>query len=503
MDELFKIDFDAGDLAAGTIITDQFEDISISSSSDFGAMLFDTNNITGEDFDLSATDLGNVLIISEDGDSIDPDDNAAAGSISIEFDQLARITGVGLLDIDEEGGSITFFDNDSNLLETVEIENLGDNSFQELAFNVTDVARMEINLAGSGALTGLEFRLPSAVPTFSKIYAFGDSLSDPGNIFNATTSIQSSQEISGLNIPVIPPSPPYFEGRFSNGPVWVENLAEDLELAITPSTELSVFRPETPVTSAVTLNSSGFEVSPFFNGATTANSVNFAFGGAQTGENGAGELGDFIPGVLRQVEWFVNDHQQAQQLADSSALYIIWGGPNDYQTVPDADPEKVVGNLETSIKSLFNLGARNFLVPNIPDLGKVPIAQTPNRPVSPAQLTDFTEQHNFLLEETLDDLSGTLNGINLMPLDVDDLFNDISANPEEFGFTNISEPCSNSDPISLAVSSADPGSINPEICAQPDENLFWDLLHPTASAHEILGEFALETLATQSEYVFS
>ena len=487
MDELLKIDFDEGDLAAGTIITDQFEDISISSSSDFGAMLFDTNNITGEDFDLSASELGKVLIISEDGDSIDPDDNAAAGSISIEFDQLARITGVGLLDIDEEGGSITFFDNDSNLLEAVEIENLGDNSFQELAFNITDVARMEINLAGSGALTGLEFRLPSAVPTFSKIYAFGESLSDPGNIFNATTSVQSSQEISGLDIPVIPASPPYFEGRFSNGPIWVDNLAEDLGLTITPYTELPVFSPELPLASSVTLISSSLEGSPFLNGATTTSSVNFAFGGAQTGENGAGEFGDVIPGVLTQVEWFVNDHQQAQQLADPDALYIVWAGPNDYQTVPDAEPEEVVDNLETSIESLFNLGARNFLIPNIPDLGKTPIAQTANRPVSPAQLTDWTEQHNSLLEETLDELSGTLDGINLMPLDVDDLFNDILANPEEFGLTNISEPCL--DPMTLSS------------CSFSDEYLFWDLLHPTASAHEILGEFALGTLATQSDPV--
>ncbi len=487
MDELFKIDFDAGDLAAGTIISDQFEGISISSSSDFGAMLFDTNNITGEDFDLSATELGKVLIISEDGDSIDPDDNAAAGSISIEFDQLARITGVGLLDIDEEGGSITFFDNDSNLLQAVEIENLGDNSFQELAFNITDVARMEINLAGSGALTGLEFRLPSAVPTFSKIYAFGDSLSDPGNLFNATTSVQSSQEISGLDIPVIPPSPPYFEGRFSNGPIWVDNLAEDLGLTITPYTELPVFSPELPLASSVTLISSSLEGSPFLNGATTTSSVNFAFGDAQTGENGAGEFGDFSPGVLTQVEWFVNDHQQAQQLADPDALYIVWAGPNDYLTVPDAEPEEVVDNLETSIESLFNLGARNFLVPNIPDLGKTPIAQTANRPVSPAQLTDLTEQHNSLLEETLDELSGTLNGINLMPLDVDELFNDILANPEEFGLTNISEPCL--DPMTLSS------------CSNSDEYLFWDLLNPTASAHEILGEFALGTLATQSDPV--
>ncbi|MDJ0902578.1 MAG: SGNH/GDSL hydrolase family protein [Xenococcus sp. MO_188.B8] len=503
MDELFKIDFDAGDLAAGTIITDQFEGISISSSSDFGAMLFDTNNITGEDFDLSATDWGNVLIISEDGDSSDPDDNAVGGTISIKFDQLASINSVGLLDIDEEGSLITLFDDDSNILEVIEIENRGDNSFQEIAFNVTDVSRMEIHLAGSGAVTGLDFRLPKKVPTFSKIYVFGDSLSDPGNIFNYTTSLQSFEELFGLDIPVIPPSPPYFEGRFSNGPVWVDNLVADLELTIAPSTELSRLSPEIPLPSAVTLTSSGLEVSPFFNGATTTNSVNFAFGGAQTGQNGAGELGEFIPGVQRQVEWFVNDHQQAGQLATADALYIIWGGPNDYQTVPDADPEGVVDNLETSIESLFNLGARNFLVPNLPDLGKTPIAQTPNRPVSPTQLTDLTEQHNSLLEETLDELSGTLNGINLMPLDVNDLFNDILADPEDFGFTNISDPCLNSDPISLAVSLADPDSSNPEICAQPEEYLFWDLLHPTASAHEILGKFALETLATQGEYVFS
>ena len=342
-----------------------------------------------------------------------------------------------------------------------------------------------------------------AVPTFSKIYVFGDSLSDPGNILKTTTSVQPFREIAGLDIPVIPPSPPYFEGRFSNGPTWVENLAEDLELTITPSTELSVFSPELALPSSVTLTSSGLEVSPFFNGATTTSSVNFAFGGAQTGENGAGEIGDFIPGVLTQVEWFVNDHQQAEQLADPNALYIVWAGPNDYQTVPDADPEKVVDNLETSIKSLFALGASNFLIPNLPDLGKTPFAQTPERPVSPDTLTSFSREHNLLLDETLDELSGSLNGINLIPLDTDELFNNIRTNPEEFGLTNVSEPCLNSDPVSLAISSADPDSISPGICDRPDEHLFWDLLHPAASAHEILGEFALETLTTQSELVFS
>ena len=60
-----SINFDEHNLAAGTIVTDQFYGVEFSSSSEFGVMLFDTNKITGEDFDLESTNLDNVLIISE------------------------------------------------------------------------------------------------------------------------------------------------------------------------------------------------------------------------------------------------------------------------------------------------------------------------------------------------------------------------------------------------------------------------------------------------------
>lgn len=159
MNKGFNLNFNAGNLIAGTIITDQFTGVNIYSSSEFGVMLFDTNNITGEDFDLAATDLGNVLIISEDGDSNDPDDKATGGTISIEFAQLAEVTSIGLLDIDEEGSFLDFFDQDAQLIKTVAISHLDDNSFQELNLNITDVARMDINLAASGAVTGLSFMM--------------------------------------------------------------------------------------------------------------------------------------------------------------------------------------------------------------------------------------------------------------------------------------------------------------------------------------------------------
>ena len=49
----------------------------------------------------------------------------------------------------------------------------------------------------------------------TQIVAFGDSLIDTGNVFAATGQ----------------PPAPYYDGRFSNGPVWVEYLAGRLGIA--------------------------------------------------------------------------------------------------------------------------------------------------------------------------------------------------------------------------------------------------------------------------------
>lgn len=169
------VDFEGDDLAAGTIISDQYGDLglTISTPSEFGAMLFDTNNPTGEDFDLAAADLGNVLIISEDGDTSDPDDNAQGGTLTFEWDTVVDITGVNLLDIDEPGSSIAFFDDNSHEIATLEIPELEDNGFQQLGFDVENVARMDIFLAGSGAVTAVDF-IPS--DSFEAIAASTDPL---------------------------------------------------------------------------------------------------------------------------------------------------------------------------------------------------------------------------------------------------------------------------------------------------------------------------------------
>jgi len=346
--------------------------------------------------------------------------------------------------------------------------------------------------------TVFSFMLPTETlaVTFSKMYVFGDSLSDPGNIFNATTAANSIP--TTIDLPPVEPSvPPYDEdGRFSNGLVWSDYLAQDLGIDLIPSTELSVLLPGSNIPSPIAFTDDGQpQVSPYFNGATATNSVNFAFGAAQTGTQGVGEFGELIPGMLDQVEWFEDDLAVAGQQADQDALYVVWGGPNDYQLVPNPNPMETVGNLAEAVQTLYDLGARNFLVPNLPDLGKTPRALSMGDQISMA-LTSLTQTHNSLLDVSLANLS-QLEDINIVQPDAFSLLNQTIANPEELGLTNVTDSCI--EPIS------EDGKLNATNgfveCENPDQYLFWDGIHPTTVAHAQLAEDALEALESEHQSV--
>ncbi len=100
----------------------------------------------------------------------------------------------------------------------------------------------------------------------NQIYIFGESLSDSGNIFTVSTA--ASQLLPTISI--APPSPPYFQGRFADGPIWVDEIAQYLNLNLVPATTLSI---ELPIVARPT---GDLAINSLFNGATTAESVNFA-----------------------------------------------------------------------------------------------------------------------------------------------------------------------------------------------------------------------------------
>ncbi|MEM8989729.1 MAG: pilus assembly protein TadG-related protein, partial [Pseudomonadota bacterium] len=72
-------------------------------------MVFDTVDISGQDSDLRSTDRGNILIMSEDGDSNDPDDEKYGGWFLIHFDEPTTVNSMIVFDT-EQGGVIRAYD---------------------------------------------------------------------------------------------------------------------------------------------------------------------------------------------------------------------------------------------------------------------------------------------------------------------------------------------------------------------------------------------------------
>ena len=260
----------------------------------------------------------------------------------------------------------------------------------------------------------------AAQPT--ALVVFGDSLSDTGNAFAAIHE---------------PPSPPYFEGRFSNGPVWIELVAREFQLDAT---------------------------------AAISGGNNFAVGGAKT-EAGADSL-------TNQVRLFLVQRGLAH--LNPNDLFVVFGGGNDVRdALESADPVSTVSrialNIRDIIDTLANRGAATFLVPNLPNKGLTPAARA--RGTSEEEQT-LTIAFNTALDTVLADVANR-RGLAIIRVNLFDLFQNALAMPGTFGFSNVTEPCL-----------VEEGSVF-DVCATPETYIFWDDIHPTARAHAFIASAAI------------
>ncbi len=147
-----KLDFEG--FAAGDVLTD-LDGLTISATGGSGeAMIFDSQNPTGGDGDLETqvAQLGNVLIVSEDGDSSDPDD-VVGGTITFDFDNPSTIFDLKFIDT-EEGGTVTLTLADGST-QTFDVPELVNGGVGQLVMDVENVVSMEVALDGSGAIDDL------------------------------------------------------------------------------------------------------------------------------------------------------------------------------------------------------------------------------------------------------------------------------------------------------------------------------------------------------------
>jgi phospholipase/lecithinase/hemolysin len=281
---------------------------------------------------------------------------------------------------------------------------------------------------------------PPSAP-FSALYVFGDSLSDDGNVAIATAH-------------TVPVSPPYSEGVFSNGPNWAQDLAKDINLpALQPS---------------------------------LAGGTDFAYGGAQTGQTPNHTLNP--TDLASQVNQFSTQVSAPQ----ASALYAIWIGSNDVLNIADnstltpaqqqSDVSAAVANEVAAIDTLASHGAKDFLVLNVPDLGKTPdeLAHPTTAPVASALAAQYDNQLATAIQGL--EASGSLK-FDLV--NTYSLLDQAIANPSAYGFTNVTDPAWTGN-----LTNSHSGTLNPNVGSY----LFFDTLHPTALTHSLIADDISQTL---------
>src|SRR5271165_410507 len=310
----------------------------------------------------------------------------------------------------------------------------------------------------------------SALPTYSAIYAFGDSLSDAGNLSIATG-------VPGAAEPV---SPPYYQEKygaisgnvFSNGPTWAQNLSIALGLGA---------------------------LAPSLTGGT-----DFAYGGAETGPTPQNANDPEIQAISLPAQ--IVQFQAEVPRASANALYTLSIGANDLLDIlstnglttqqQTTDVNDSVANEISFVKQLVSDGAKTLLVLDVPDLGKTPDvmeglvngSNTPSAALD-AEASQLASEYNSALTSQLGTLA-TADTLNVHVVDAYSLVDNAIADPAPYGVTNVTSPVWSGN-----YTSSRSGTLAATGAAAQDQYLFWDHLHPTEAGHQAIAEAAEEELS--------
>lgn len=287
----------------------------------------------------------------------------------------------------------------------------------------------------------LVFFIPAALladQQYDRVYVFGDSLSDTGNLASVIGAF---------------PQPPYYQNRVSNGPVAVEIMASRLGLPL--ATSLHLIGP--------------------------AAGTNYAVAGASAARNESIDLNT-------QVALFLANHGG---VAPDNTLYVMFIGGNDVRRARDTGDwlaavqkvEEAARTIATQIQVLAASGAKNWLVVNSPDIGRIPetrlIAEALGMTELPARATALTTLFNHLLKRRMQRI-GEESDIEIKRFDLFRLFDRIIEKSDKLGFINASDACFSSE-----LGQFTPGC---DFGFNFDRYVFFDEIHPTTRVHAIVGE---------------
>lgn len=260
----------------------------------------------------------------------------------------------------------------------------------------------------------------------SKLIVFGDSASDNQNLYSG------SQQL-------MPYHGSWFMGHFTNGKVWNEYLADNLDIP----------------------------------------NYNWAVAGA------AADDYYVIPGVESQVDSYLAYMQSAPNYQPRHSLFTMLIGGNDLVNY-GRSVDSILANERAALVKLIESGAHHILLLNSPAFDRAPVFVDANTERGDAdlirqQIEEFNSRLVILANELNSQYSVNIHVYDLKA-QVDELLN----HPSNYGKTNTTDSCLELNDQSTSNYLVDHAR-RPD-CTNADYYVFWDRLHPTTHSHRIIGE---------------
>lgn len=295
--------------------------------------------------------------------------------------------------------------------------------------------------------------ISQAQAAFTSLYIFGDGVS-------TTATNHTSSD-----------APYYFGGRWSNGRVWVELLAQQLNL-----------------TNNYWYSTNSSNHLSYTN--LSASSTNWSYS-----SNNSSYFGDTSTYLVASVSAFTAPPNA------SNALFIVW--------VNDADFVNDMGNFYpstnlvtwtnainlslanhyTAITNLYAKGVRTLLMPNAVDITEVPQYAINYPSAYKGFVHQMVTNFNTGFAVMLSNARVSCPSLQIYAPDFFSQLNNILANPASYGVTNALYSGQSIDVIE------DPSLADKSLNGPGTNYIFWDYTDPTAKVHAIMADIAKQLLA--------
>ncbi|MBW3695449.1 thermolabile hemolysin [Vibrio sp. T187] len=264
----------------------------------------------------------------------------------------------------------------------------------------------------------------------NRIVAFGDSLSDTGNLFNGSQWI-------------FPNPNSWFLGHFSNGLVWTEYLANAKDVPL----------------------------------------YNWAVGGA-AGTNQYVAL----TGIYDQVTSYLTYMKMAKNYRPENSLFTLEFGLNDFMNY-NREVSDVKADFSSALIRLTDSGAENILLFTLPDATKAPQFKYSTDEEIVKVRAKIMEFNQYIKEQATYYQN---KGKNVILFDASALFASITDSPQQHGFRNASDACLNIQRSSSLDYLYSHSLTNDCASYGSDSYVFWGVTHPTTATHKYIADNILQ-----------